>query len=238
MKYIIADLKTEYDAKYPMLKERSKAYESDFDDEERDFLIKLKEGFIERQLEIYKELTIEQHEYMWIGEGFYRNLLLHNGFLLHSSCVEKDGYAYLFSAKSGTGKSTHTHLWLKNLENTRIINDDKPALRFMDGKWYAYGTPFSGKTDENLNVRVPVRAVIFIERGEKNIVKRMPLNEAIGKFLNQTVRPYSNESANYLLENLDLLLRSVPVLSLTCNMDDDAAITSYNEIERLCKNED
>ena len=82
---------------------------------------------------------------MWVGEAFYARLLQYDGMLLHASCVEKDGKAYLFSAKSGTGKSTHTHLWLRAFPDSRIINDDKPAVRRMDGTFYACGTPFSGK---------------------------------------------------------------------------------------------
>ena len=178
-------------------------------------------------------LSLEEHEYMWTCEAFYRELLNHGGIMLHSSCVEKDGYAYLFSARSGTGKSTHTHLWLKNLENTRIINDDKPALVRENGVWYACGTPFSGKTDENLNVKVPVRAIVFLHRSEENEVRILELSRAVGMFLSQTVNPSDRSLSEKMLEILDILLREIPVFSLGCNMNDDAAAASYNGIEGL-----
>lgn len=234
-KYIIAGFKTEYYVRGKLLKDRSKSYKAEFSDDEVQIRLNVKEDFIRQKKEEMPHLSLDDHEYMWTGEAFYNELLKHDGMMLHSSCVEKDGYAYLFSAKSGTGKSTHTHLWLKNLEGTRIINDDKPALVLENGKWYACGTPFSGKTDENVNVKVPIRALVFLHRSEKNEVKRMPVVQAIGMLLSQTIRPNSKELAEKMLELADKLLTEVPVFSLGCNMDDDAAIVAYNEIERLIK---
>ncbi len=234
-KYIIAGLKTEYYVRGKLLKDRSESYKADFSDNEVQIRLNVKEDFIRQKKEEMPHLSLDDHEYMWTGEAFYNELLKHDGMMLHSSCVEKDGYAYLFSAKSGTGKSTHTHLWLKNLEGTRIINDDKPALVLENGKWYACGTPFSGKTDENVDVKVPIRALVFLHRSEKNKVKRMPTVQAIGMLLSQTIRPNSKELAEKMLELADKLLTEVPVFSLGCNMDDDAAIVAYNEIERLIK---
>lgn len=234
-KYIIAGLKTEYYVRGKLLRDRSESYKADFSDDEVQIRLNVKEDFIRNKKEEMPHLSLDDHEYMWTGEAFYNELIKHNGMMLHSSCVEKDGFAYLFSAKSGTGKSTHTHLWLKNLEGTRIINDDKPALILEDGKWYACGTPFSGKTDENVNVKVPIRALVFLHRSEKNEVKRMPTIQAIGMLLSQTIRPHSKEIAEKMLDLADKLLTKVPVFSLGCNMDDDAAIVAYNEIERLIK---
>jgi hypothetical protein len=126
-------------------------------------------------------------------------------------------------------------LWLKNLEGTRIINDDKPALVYDNGKWYACGTPFSGKTDENIDVKIPVRAITFLHRSEKNTVKRIPPFQAVSLLLEQTIKPADRSLAENMLELADLLLREVPVFSLGCNLQDDAAIIAYNEIERLIK---
>ena len=232
-KYIIAGLKTEYYVRGKLLRERSESYKADFSDDEVQIRLNVKEDFIRQKKEELPHLSLDDHEYMWTGEAFYNEILKHDGMMLHSSCVEKDGFAYLFSAKSGTGKSTHTHLWLKNLEGTRIINDDKPALILENGKWYACGTPFSGKTDENVDVKVPIRALVFLHRSEKNEVKRMPTVQAIGMLLSQTIRPNSKELAEKMLDLADKLLTKVPVFSLGCNMDDEAAIVAYNEIERL-----
>ena len=141
-KFIIAGLKTKYHVRGNHLRAYSNKYRADFDDSETDISIDIPEEYLERKTKEIKELSYEQHEYVWTGMEFYKELLEHNGLMVHSSCVEKDGFAYLFSANCGTGKSTHTHLWLKNLSGTRIINDDKPALILEDDVWYACGTPF------------------------------------------------------------------------------------------------
>lgn len=237
-KYIIAGLKTEFDTRYDFLRERAKEYEADFDSSETDIKIQISDEFLEEKRTEIPQMPIEQHEYFWTGQVFNSRLMDYNGIMLHSSCVEKDGYAYLFSADSGTGKSTHTHLWLKNLPGTRIINDDKPALIKENDVWYACGTPFSGKTDENLNIKVPVRAITFIKRGLENKVEKLPVNEAIKLLFGQTIRSKFENRAVKTLEAVDSILRSVPVFLLECNMDDDAALVSYNGIERLINNED
>ncbi|MBQ4644660.1 MAG: hypothetical protein IJB72_02760 [Clostridia bacterium] len=236
-KFLIAGLKTEYDILYDRLKEHSEPYKSDFDGEP-DIRIELKEEDYVRRQEKTPRAPLDIIEYVAVGTVFNRELMNHNGIMLHSSCVEKDGYAYLFSADCGTGKSTHTHLWLKNLSGTRIINDDKPALRLEDDVWYAHGTPFSGKHNESTNTKVPVRAIVFIERAEKNEVSRLDTAEAIKLIFKQLLTARDREIGFKLLENVDLLLTKVPVFLLKCNMEDEAAITSYNEIERLIKNED
>lgn len=234
-KFVIAGLKTEYKVRGELLRERSKSYKADFDDSETEIKLNIKEDFIKMKKEEIPYLSLDEHEYMWTCEAFYNELLRHNGMMLHSSCVEKDGFAYLFSARSGTGKSTHSHLWLKNLEGTRIINDDKPALIYDNGKWYACGTPFSGKTDENIDVKIPVRAITFLHRSEENTVKKIPPFQAVSLLIEQTIKPADRSLAENMLELADLLLREVPVFSLGCNLQDDAAVVAYNEIERLIK---
>lgn len=235
--FIIAGLKTEYHVRGSMLRERSAPYKAEFDSEEAEIRLNIKEDFLKAKKEETPYLSMDEHEYMWTCDAFYTNLLQHNGLMLHSSCVEKDGYAYLFSARSGTGKSTHTHLWLENLPNTRIINDDKPALIRENGIWYACGTPFSGKTDENLNVKIPVRAIVFLHRSETNEVKKLPSFLAVGKFLEQTINPVDRTLAEKMLEYTDDILRTIPVFSLGCNTDPSAATVAYNGIERLISDE-
>ncbi len=236
-KFIIAGHKTEYHVRGKLLDTRSAPYKAEFDDNETEIRLNIREDFIKSKQKEIPYLSFDEHEYMWTCEAFYNELLRHNGIMLHSSCVEKDGYAYLFSARSGTGKSTHTHLWLETLSNTRIINDDKPALICENGAWYACGTPFSGKTDENLNVKVPVRAIVFLHRSETNIVKKMPSAQAVTRFIEQTINPGDRTLAEKMLEHTDNILRNIPVFSLGCNLDPKVAEIAYNEIERLIANE-
>ena len=109
--------------------------------------------------------------------------------MLHSSAVVVDGYAYLFSADSGVGKSTHTDLWLKLLgEKAFIVNDDKPAIRNIDGEWFVYGTPWCGKNNTNKNAKIKLGAIVFLERSEDNWIEQEEIKEAIPKFFKQTIR--------------------------------------------------
>lgn len=236
-KYIIAGIKTEYEPKFSLLRERSRAYEADFPDGEAEIKINITDAFIDAQRKVFPNLTREEHEYMWTGEGFYSEVLRHGGMLLHSSCVEKSGKAYLFSANSGTGKSTHTHLWLDEIPGTRIINDDKPLLLLRDGRFFACGTPFSGKTDENINECVPIRAIVFLHRSAENILKRMKPASAVPLFLAQTVNPRIKEYAGEMLETADKILTSVPVFSLGCNKEKGTGKFVYEEIEKELSDE-
>lgn len=238
MKYIIAGLKTEYEPKFSLLRERSRAYEADFLDSETEIRINLNGDFLEEKIKTYPNLTREEHEYMWTGEGFYNEVLRHGGIVLHSSCVEKDGKAYLFSAKSGTGKSTHTHLWLKEIPDTRIINDDKPLILLKDKKILVCGTPFSGKTDENINTSALVRAIIFLHRAKENELKRIKPSVAVPLFIAQTVNPHIKDYANEMLDKTDKILSSVPAFSLGCNMNPGTGKYVYEQIEKELSNED
>ncbi len=178
--------------------------------------------------EYFKEFPLDLREYLLTGVLFYKNLLNHCGMMLHSSCIVVDGKAYLFTADSGTGKSTHTNLWL-NLFGDRayILNDDKPALRLVDGVWYAYGTPWSGKNDISVNTRIPVAGIACLDRGEKNEIERFTGVEAIQAIIKQVNRPRLIDYRIKLLALLDKLLTQVPVWKLRCNMDPEAAIVSY-----------
>lgn len=107
----------------------------------------------------HPEMNRDDWYYMLTGSDFYTQLLKFRGILLHSSCVVVDGVAYAFSADSGTGKSTHTALWLKHFGNRAyMLNDDKPAIRLVGDRVYACGTPWSGKYDYSTPGMVPLRA--------------------------------------------------------------------------------
>jgi len=153
--------------------------------------------------------------------------------LIHASAVVVDDRAYLFSAPCGTGKSTHTKLWLKEFgDRAFILNDDKPALRLEDGVWYAYGTPWSGKHDLSANVRVPVAGICFLSRSEKNEIKPFTGPKAIFSLLDQTARPPSPSLRGMLMTLCDKLLTTVPVWQMGCNMDPEAARVSYEAMSR------
>lgn len=173
-------------------------------------------------------LSDDDCEYLSTGASFYTELLRFDGMMLHSSAVVMDGKAYLFSAPCGTGKSTHTNLWLDVFgSRAAMLNDDKPALRYEDGTWYAYGTPWSGKHDISANLRVPVAGIAMVERGEHNEITRLDSKAAIYGLLDQTIRPKNIQMYTKLLELLDSLITNIPVWKIKCNMDREAAVVAY-----------
>lgn len=229
--YKIADIPVCYHAFYPMLRARSLKYVAESSPEA--ILLSVTNAEIEEVRERTPLLDDEMREYMLMGKKYYDALVEHDGMMLHASAVVVDGLAYLFSAPSGTGKSTHTSLYLKRFgERAYILNDDKPAIRVVDGKAYAYGTPFSGKYDISENRRVPIAGIAFIERSETNSIEPMPGARVVFSLLNQTSRPESPELYMRMLRNLDAILQYVPVYTLRCNMDDTASAVSYDAMQK------
>lgn len=169
-------------------------------------------------------------EYIGTGALFAVEILRFEGFQFHASAVQLDGKAYLFSAPSGTGKSTHTEKW-RRLFGAEIINDDKPVLRRVDGKWMVYGTPWSGKHDLSKPVGVPLGGIAFLQRGEENGIRKMLLNEAVPAMISQCLRLVHKECMRKQLELIDKLLKEIPVWRLTCRNDDEAAMVSYGAMK-------
>lgn len=181
----------------------------------------------EEFLRAYPELkTLETAQYMGTGAWFARRLLDHQGIQLHASAVIFEGKAYLFSAPCGTGKSTHTEKWVR-LFGARYLNDDKPALRFVDGGWIAYGTPWSGKHDISSPEGVPLGGIAFLKRGQENSIEPLQPSKAVPLLLSQVTRVHPMAQTERLLELADRLLRSIPVWELTCRNDDEAAYVAH-----------
>ncbi len=226
MKIKVADLIVEIDVSSDFLVSRLGPYLCD-ENLTADISIDVsKQFYIDRQKE-NPHMTLGECECLWSGGYFYEQLARFDGVMLHSSCVEYEGKAYLFSARSGTGKSTHTHLWLKYLPGARIINDDKPAIRRVDGVYYAYGTPWSGKTDESVNIGVPIGGIAFLSRGE-NSIKRIPGFMALKPFMDQTVRPQDKELMSKALDVINGILTDIPIYKLSCDMSEEAVKTACN----------
>lgn len=232
MKYKIADLIVEFNAKYEMTRKRAEKYACN-QELEKDITIEISDKRIENLEKKNKQNTKETSEYMIIGTEFYKALLSYNGCLLHSSGVVIDDEAYLFSADPGTGKSTHTSLWLKYLKdkNPYIINDDKPAIRIFEDGIYCYGTPFSGKHDISENKKVKVKAICFIEQAKENSIRKIEIKESINLFFAQTTIRLNKEKMEKLLDIMEIVLKELPIYKLSCNISEEAVMLSYNTMK-------
>lgn len=152
--------------------------------------------------------------------------------LVHGSAVAVDGAAYLFTAPSGTGKSTHVRLWRELLgERAVMINDDKPLLHVGEGVTI-YGTPWNGKHRLGGNTRSPLRAVCFLEQAAENAIAPISAAEAWPHLLAQTYRPADAAAMKKTLLLLDELCRRVSFYRLRCNMDPSAAVLSYQTMSK------
>ncbi len=172
--------------------------------------------------------------YMESAYSFYLKLVDLGGFYLHSSAVVMDGRAYLFSGPSRAGKSTHTRLWQTAFGSAaRVINDDKPAIRYINGKWIAYGTPWCGKDGINENMSAPLAGVCFLKKAKENHIRRLEPMDAMQKILSQTIYKFdSAEQLDRLLGTLESFLDDVPVYELENLPEPSAARLSYETMRR------
>lgn len=179
-------------------------------------------------------LSWNDYVYMETGASFYRQLLDFDGLMLHSSAVALDGKAYLFSGPCGTGKSTHTRLWQQVFgEEAKVFNDDKPALRLIDGTWYAYGTPWCGKDGININMKAPIAGICFLKQGPENRIRRLTPAEAAQKIIWQTIRRFKQvENLDRMLTLVDKLVQQIPVYELENRPEPEAALLSYETMRQ------
>ena len=183
---------------------------------------------------VWPSLDNDGMRYMESGIQFYTFLVGFNGLMLHASAVELDGKAYLFSGPCGMGKSTHTKLWQQTFgPAAQVFNDDKPALRRLDGKWYAYGTPWCGKDGISQNRKIPLAGICFLKQSTKNRIRQLTPVESIRRIMPQTRSKFSQ------VENLDLMLQlvqklalEIPVFELENRPEPEAAHLSYETMRR------
>ncbi len=152
--------------------------------------------------------------------------------LFHGSVVAVDGQAYLFTAPSGTGKSTHARLWREAFGDRAVmINDDKPLLHVGEDGVTAYGTPWNGKHRLGGNLSAPLKALCILSRDKTNHIEPVSREEAFAVLLQQCYRPESQEGMARVLELLARLSGLVRLYRLGCNMEPEAALISYQGMQ-------
>lgn len=228
--YSFCGLTVEMDPQFPLLRERSNPYL--VPSGKADIRIAPASGYLERLGETYPKLGADWLEYMWHSSAFYRFLLRFDGIMLHSSAVVVDNRAYLFSAPPGTGKSTHTAGWLRLFgDRAFILNDDKPALRFFDGRLYACGTPFTGTSPLGRNVLVPVQGICVLERGEENRILPLTAREALPRIYTQTIFRLSRPLMERMLTTLEAVLNAVPIFLMQCTIGEAACRMAWETMK-------
>jgi hypothetical protein len=200
----------------------------DVDNEWRKGIITYINNENKSEAENYKTQTaVYAHILMGI---VYRYYLLHNdGIVIHSSTLQYKGKGIMFSAPSGTGKSTHVKLWETHIgDGVSVLNDDTPAVRLIDGKPIVYGTPWSGSSLINKNSSAPLTAIVLLEQSPINCITKLSVQEALLKLMPRTFLPYFDEDMmRKAFVVFEKIINSVPVYSLKCRPDKEAVEMVY-----------
>lgn len=160
-------------------------------------------------------------------------LSLYHGFILHSSFIRWKGRGIVFTAPSGTGKSTQADLWVEH-EGAELLNGDRTALRCVNGEWRAYGLPYAGSSAVYRNESCPLTAIISLRQAKENHLERLSGKAAfLYVYSGLTLHPWDEAFMERALHALDGLLADIPVYLLSCRPDKDAVETLKYEIEKI-----
>ena len=203
-----------------------------YDGENFDYEINSTEELIDEEIKRMPDGESWTRQYME-NISVYRAIAMKflevDAFVMHAAVIAVDNKAYAFTAKSGTGKSTHICLWRKLLgEKVYVVNGDKPVLRYIDGKLYAYGTPWCGKEMWNTNTRVELDGICFLHRGAENKIYPFTPGEASPLIIKQVFLPKDAFGVIRTFDMVDKMLNITKLWKLECNMSIEAAEVAYN----------
>ncbi|KGK91409.1 hypothetical protein DP73_03865 [Desulfosporosinus sp. HMP52] len=166
--------------------------------------------------------------HVMMGVIYRYNLLNHNGTVIHSSALKYKDRAFIFSAPSGTGKSTHTKLWQKHVNNVTILNDDTPAVRIIEDRPFIFGTPWSGSSLIHCNDSAPLEAIVILEQAEENRIRLLNNQEAILRVMPRVFLPYfDRKMMETSIGIFDKIISVVPIYLLQCRADQAAVEMVY-----------
>lgn len=179
----------------------------------------------------YIDFSTDRMLHQVLGDAFSFCQTVRGNMLLHSAATSYKGQAVLFSAPSGTGKSTHSGLWKEYYPDDVILfNDDTPIIINRGNELFACGTPWSGKTEINENLIFPLKAVVFLKQGTKNSIRAMTTVEKVVRFLDETKKPIFESLMAKHLEFINNIIKNIPVYELTCDISRDAVDLVKNTI--------
>ena len=212
-------------------------------DEKADFSVYVTEGDIAYEREkseqeaVYEGIPYNDFKDSYLETlAVYRKiaagLLSYGAFLMHGAVVGLNGKAYMFTAASGVGKTTHTRFWLKQFPDAFIINGDKPLLKFKDGKVYAFGSPWAGKEGANTNTSLPLYAICALIRGKENMIEPIDFHRVLPLLISQIYRPADKKSMEKTMGYIRDLGKTVRFFSLHCNLDKKAANIAFDGMNK------
>ena len=173
----------------------------------------------EKEMEAEGQPTPEENEQLYIYRKIALLMMDYNAFLMHAAVINIDGQGVVFTAESGTGKTTRVMLWKKAFgKRMKVVNGDKPILRFVNDGLFACGTPWRGKEHLGENTSVPMKAVCFLQRGEEVSLKRMEAKEIMLRLFKQVLVPSNPKLMGVFMYLMERFIKEVPFYLYTCNM--------------------
>lgn len=182
----------------------------------------------------------EWQQYLTLNTGLNFCYLLatssYDTVLTHASCVEYKNKAYLFLGKSGTGKSTHSRMWMRALDGVELMNDDHPIIRINeDGTAIAYGSPWSGKTKCYKNVQAPIGGIVRISRASYNKVRRLSIIESYASLMTScSGMIWEKGLADGRDKTIQQIIKSVPCWVMECLPNEGAAKVCSEGVSGVC----
>lgn len=153
--------------------------------------------------------------------------------LFHGSAVAVDGQGYLFTARSGTGKSTHTRLWREVFGDRAVmINDDKPFLRITEHGTAVCGAPWSGKHGLDTNISVPLKGICILERGTENRIRQAEVPQVLPMLIKQSVPPLAPEKLPKLEALVQTMAKNTALWRMQCTKDPQSAVIAYGSMSQ------
>ena len=169
-----------------------------------------------------------------IQRAFAEFLFDRNILLFHGSAIAVDQEGFLFTAHSGTGKSTHTRLWMQAFPNRAVmVNDDKPFLSVTAEGVLLHGSPWSGKHGLDSNLTVPLKGICVLERGSENHIFPLSPEDALSMLRKQAYKPLDNGKLPHFLELTQTLAQALPLWKMACTKDPEAATVAYDAMHNI-----
>lgn len=229
----ISGLTIELQSRFDYTKGRCRDYIAD-EASDADFSVKASNAEVEAE-----KRASEQN----FPDAYYEDICLYRAIaekiptldrvVFHGAAVEVDGKGYVFTAPSGTGKTTHIGLWLKHFgDKVKIINGDKPILRLDDESVSVCSTPWAGKEGLQRNVEAPISAIVLLRRSSENKIRRLSPGECFAELVRQFYLPREAKAKLKTLEIIDRVLMTLPIYLLECNVSEEAAELSFETLTK------
>ena len=235
----LAGLTVDVEPLHPGVRRLCERYTVAFDNTPADLVIRVTQDVIDAE----RAISTDEHpwsdaylETLAVLRAVSEQLPARRRMLMHGAVIQYAGRAYLFTAPSGTGKSTHIMLWRHYLgPNVRVVNGDKPIVRIPDAAAQSpvvYGTPWAGKEGWQENVSAPLAGVVLLSRSEPGAssIQRADAAACLDRVMRQVYMPKIADAAGATLELLDALLARTPLYTLACDMSEGAVRVSFEAL--------